>query len=656
MYKKWIIFLFIIRLSLQECQKGCLKCDSSENCEFCDILRFYKLQGKECVQVDIENCQSINFDGNCTQCIGDFYLDTSTHNCNSLPPSSLVPNCSFYSSAKNCIRCKTGFYLNESKCKAITKFVSNCEIYEEDGKCSECLRDYALDKGGLVCRLGESEQFCQFYSRTQCLTCKEKYIKNYNLKTQLSFKFESTSQKKNLANLINQIYYNRDLFKFGEVCEKVNVQNCLETMSADRCENCKNGFYLTEDLKCNKFPVPRIDFCIKYNSNYQCTECENNYLLSSDRCQLVETFENCVKYNGSASVTECVECIGEYYSSGGKCVSRNVSVNINNCLETAFKSDRCQKCEDRYIRSSDRIKCFPYISNCLEYPSTSSTASEISCSKCEDSYYLENTRSCILGTIANCKRYKNQSTCLECENQYFLNGGLCKISQTINRCQIYSSLEKDRCIFCVDNYYNFKLDQICVDGVEKPNCVEYTGATNEICSKCGQGFYLVAGQCSPITIPNCLLIENDKCISCAQDYGLDLADTSSPICSPLPSAILTNCQSNSLQNHINTETIENSFCKACTYQTVPIDHREQFLCLENTRLHLAGITEDKRDQNCIKYNLVGNCIQCGGGMYLTPDSKCATRCADDSVGTFFKLQIGHTSSNNFVIKGYNVCD
>ena len=116
---KLIAFFLAIQLTLQTCDKGCLRCASlsatstEKVCVLCDLTARYYLKDKTCVVSDAENCQVINpVDGSCAVCNQDYYLDSTTKKCVAVATDKKVTDCVAYDSSENCLVCSSGKYLS----------------------------------------------------------------------------------------------------------------------------------------------------------------------------------------------------------------------------------------------------------------------------------------------------------------------------------------------------------------------------------------------------------------------------------------------------------------------------------------------------------------------------------------------------------------
>ncbi len=650
--KKAIILITLITLIKTNCEIGCLRCSKTGKCEICDATQFYKKEKSSCLKQTKENCEIMNSSGECIQCKTNYM--PQDQNCTSVIKT--IINCEIYDKESNCVKCKNGFYLKDKGCVQVGKLIINCKQYFNADECLKCEQNYVLDKNRSVCILGEGEQYCQVYSKVKCEVCEKGYIINYGIESNNFFRFGNESSLKKVEEFYLSVFYDLKDYNFSESCEKIVVTNCLFPKTAKTCFFCKLGYFLRPDETCERFPIPRTDFCVSYNPIYECVECENGYFLTDKKCKANEPIENCILYNGKASITECLGCNGEYYVNGGKCEKRDKSVNIQNCLENNVIKDKCSECSNSFVLSSDALKCFNEISQCERYSNNSSTSDAITCSQCKPRYFVKTNKTCELGDIPNCKIYNNENICSSCDDGYYLFNGKCEKHEDIVNCTNYSDNQKNICNECKNNYFHFKFSAICEESSEIDKCFIYSGEKKEKCIQCIDGFELKNEKCELISIENCLSIQNGICTSCTTDHALDYPNNSVPQCSKLPETILQNCKKTSLNNPKNTSSVLESFCISCEKDSIPLDHREQFICIKNSNLYIYGIDEDNQVPNCLKYDINRKCIQCISPKFLNSDGLCVDSCAEDSEGTFYRLQIGSSSTNNFVIKGYNICD
>lgn len=116
---KLIACFLAIQLTIQTCDKGCLRCtnlsatSTEKVCALCDSTARYYLKDKGCTLSTAENCQAINTtDGNCAVCNQDYYLDATTKKCVAVATDKKVTDCVYYDSTQNCQLCASGKYLS----------------------------------------------------------------------------------------------------------------------------------------------------------------------------------------------------------------------------------------------------------------------------------------------------------------------------------------------------------------------------------------------------------------------------------------------------------------------------------------------------------------------------------------------------------------
>ncbi len=128
-----IFLLLLIRKTVQECLMGCLKCDSNEQCLFCNLNQLYYLKNGSCFQLDDSSCLTIDPSGKCLECKSSFYLDQDQSKC--LPISLEIENCIQYATPNSCLVCNTNYYMKNGQCEKVLKPIPNCDIYDLNQNC-----------------------------------------------------------------------------------------------------------------------------------------------------------------------------------------------------------------------------------------------------------------------------------------------------------------------------------------------------------------------------------------------------------------------------------------------------------------------------------------------------------------------------------------
>lgn len=250
-----------------------------------DTKLYYDNQLDMCVnKSNINNCLMINSLNKCELCANGYFLNTTLNICEINPTGT--NDCINYD--KNiCIECKQHYYLNKisNTCEKIAdiNIVINCKEYSSLNKCNICDRGYFLVNN--ICEIikfNDNLSLCNlpYLSINEC-TCS---------------KYSS---------------FNKMLNK----CEKID--NCISfkpnSLIAE-CTDCEQNYYL--DILSNTCRIKEylnIDYCIKYDINGLCIECDGSkgfYLYLGICIQINKTINNCRTYK---SGNKCIYCYYGYY-------------------------------------------------------------------------------------------------------------------------------------------------------------------------------------------------------------------------------------------------------------------------------------------------------------------------------------------------------
>ena len=647
--------LAIISSTNQKCSLGCLTCNEEGLCIFCDPTKNFKLEENTCTKILLENCEYIDFDGNCLKCDNSKILDIVTKKCVTI--TEKIENCFIYSSNSSCETCEKNFFISSGKCEEIKEnLIKNCEFYSTATECKECEGGYILSLDRKSCEANPSETNCAFYSRGFCENCKEGYLLNYQLFAEDIFKFETDFQKNKLNKFYNNIYFGTNSLKFVKVCKKTNIDNCEVFLDGDKCTKCKKGFYLDETYNCLQIPLPGLENCFIYDTEFTCKECaSDHYLENQSSCISVIPIDNCLQYDGTASTSRCSECIAGYYSDDSSCAERIDSKVISNCKEIDLFEDKCEICEDNFVLSSDGHRCFNSINNCENHENTTSSETEVKCLKCKSGYFLFDTLTCNMGDIVNCDIFGSRADiCNKCKNTYYLSNNACILHPDIPNCEDYSNTENLTCLKCDSNFYNFKITETCKYETPINNCVLYFDRSPIRCKECELNFYLLNNQCLSIQTKNCTKYDGNKCTECEQNHALDLTDSSSPKCSLLFTYVLSNCSKTSVETDSNKEQLDQAKCLECNDFSYPIDHKQHYVCVRNDKLEQIGIPTAKQVSGCLKYNIQKECVQCEKTHFLE-NKKCVTQCSSKVYRINRYKKIGTGGDFKIIFDGYKEC-
>ncbi|EDR25983.1 hypothetical protein EDI_168200, partial [Entamoeba dispar SAW760] len=284
-----------------------------------------------------------------------------------------------YYEGNKCVSCSNKYTLNNGKCsnKEKNQNGKNEEIYCENGKyinnnkCIKCSKSE-------ICQTNDIEIKCkyeEYLDNNKCInkTCEENMIKDQNGKC-----------NNNISYCLNKSYVNGKCVEClntyspnlkGE-CINTKIEYC-EEQNGYGCKRCKEGYYLTKDMKCLKCD-DKCETC--YGTSTYCMSCSNDKYLRNDK-----TCQSNKELNGTclqilADGSGCGICKNGYYRNGKGC-----SKCEKECL-TCNQKDKCIICGEGYFMSSTGIcKSTTTIKGCK-----GEIDKEYGCRECLTGYYLIN--------------------------------------------------------------------------------------------------------------------------------------------------------------------------------------------------------------------------------------------------------------------------
>lgn len=478
----YILFLALISLSLsspscKENQNLCLKCNIITN--LCTECQYKFLNpdseggceaSKKCT-LGKNYCNECLEDGNlCKECENGYYPD-------------LIGGCSYSDNCEisykgNCIKCKSDYLLIGNDFKICKYFGSddfqNCkEIDYSIGLCSFCQEGYFLNSGDQKCT---SVEHCAESSFGVCNLCEDNYILN----------------------------------KAKDICEekKGDFLNCILTIDGNKCDECEEGFYLSEDNKC-----VQTNFCQKaVKGSSLCSECVPGYYLTSSSIYCTKE-KNC--QFGDPKTGLCNWCINDYYLDeyDKKCKSNLEVDELKHCK--IANNGICSTCESSYYLGYDR-QCSTS-KNCVESENSL-------CIACFDGYHLGNDKKCT--NVDKCINSRNDE-CYECEDGYYydrVEKNCNQAADNLLNCKFNSMDEPKNCALCKDDFYLSLADHLCHSNKEEGpfyKC-ERTNYNGDKCQGCVGEYYLGRDDAKCNLIQGCLRSESEnKCLECGDYYCLD---------------------------------------------------------------------------------------------------------------------------------------
>ena len=603
------------------CKEGCLKCNiKTKDCLICDTLKSYKLEKKNCIKKKIKNCQIQNLSGNCLKCFGNYNLEKSTKKCIKIPEQKKISNCFSYDENQICINCMPYFILKKNKCVNVQIEIENCEFYKSDNECISCFEDFTLSFDKKKCLdnfLLYKIKGCRNLSNVYCKKCKIGFVQNFSFFNKNFFNFYNLYSKNLILKNMRKVFLNRKSFIYFNSCVKTPVQNCEIFSDFENCEICENNYFL-QNNKCLEYKNFVIDFCEVYKDKKNCEKCKEDYFLKNNKCLEILKIDNCKIYDNSFFLSRCLECFDKYYLLQNKCLLRKLSIDnfIKHCKKKDLTLDACKECEDGFFLSSDGLKCFFKLINCIIHKSIMEYENEIACEKCENGYYLNEKFFCEVGQIENCGIYENFSqTCEKCLNSFFFKNNQCIAHQNIPNCQLYSSQKEYLCDKCNKNFLNFHIEKLCIDFQKVENCLKYKQDGESGCLECELGYIQQNYICKKIENQNCAKFDFNlnKCIFCFKNYALDSINN----CLENHDYLKFTCEQTNISNQLFVpKKIKEIKCELCSENYFPV-LKDKFICVKNDYLQFEDIYEV---ENCLQYDVEKNCVLCKENYFLFKNS------------------------------------
>ena len=405
---------------------------------------------------------------------------------------------------KKCKKCEEGYYPDENGGCSYTNF---CKISYK-GDCIECKENYLLigQKFDLkFCKSIKSDDFlnCKEIGKERglCIKCEEGFYLNKGDKKCTKIENCNESIFGNCISCINGFY----LDKKENICKKQdnNLLYCKQTIDGKNCDICQDEFYSDENGKCSI-----CNFCSK-SINGTCEECINGYYLTNNL--FCSDTDNC--YYADSENGICSSCNDNYYldTKDFKCKSNKNNNEFQFCKKV--ENDRCVKCELPY-NLDEEYKC------CNTHKCAKSENGK--CILCSKNYYLGKDNYC--SSIKHCI-YSKFSQCIECEDNYYYNIAKEECLEAIDKfygCKI-SNEDGFLCNECKNNYYLRRNDSLCFEYNEENyyKCA-HTDYKGENCTKCIEGYYIGGEDHKCSLIENCAISKNEnQCIKCNNGFCLD---------------------------------------------------------------------------------------------------------------------------------------
>ena len=233
--------------------KDCLYCSKEEDqiknsnylkCNLCKTG--FSIISNKCVMCP-KNCAYCK-DGSaqCSACKRGFHLNEIKNTCEKIT----IGNCYSSENGTECDSCDSHFFLSEDKktCETCVSKVDKCNFCnkrkEKDFNCYSCIRGYSYNKVEKKC--DKCIENCEYCREKKCTFCVQGFF----------------------------------LEKGSDICQKCEIENCMDCDTADKCGDCLDTFFFnSESKKCEKCDNNCLE-CSGKKDN--CTLCPIDYFKFSE--------------------------------------------------------------------------------------------------------------------------------------------------------------------------------------------------------------------------------------------------------------------------------------------------------------------------------------------------------------------------------------
>lgn len=664
-YLNFYIFslIYLFEQISAECGVGCMKCNTKNECLYCDLSINYILVKETCVQSFNANCLYQNQNGTCVTCQFGYY-PSYENRC--VAVDLFIPNCAIMSSRTICKYCNPGYYPKNNFCAEALYPVEDCLYLKSDGFCEVCVPGSYLFFDSSLCLILATNATCLGYSQIACQTCNATYqMERNNYLNMIKY------GKWDMVTFLLNAYHNQVLNILIPMCLPIAVQNCVKIINQTICLTCQSGFNLINNT-CQPQNLTNIENCIAFSIDYQCIRCNNDSYLSNGNCITFPLVENCLLYKlipdkKTSSPTflfalgSCVQCSTGFYANFNTCFGRLTSMAILNCLNINPIADNCEKCAIGFNLTTDKLACLLSINNCIEYQFSTINDNNFICKTCQTGLFFNYlTSSCVTSSTYGCEKSdQGVDSCIECrEGYYSKNKNICTVHSFYNilSCNKWSKKIPQLCNECPENHVSLIVSNFCLfSSTFIKNCQIY--ASSSTCSSCYFPYTLdsTKTECIISSIMGCMNIDsNGECITCFSynntnfNQSLPMILSSSKTCVFQDIEQFINCRS--LQ--VNGAQISCESCVNNYYPFILPFFRGTCLPLDSYKLQNPAISSILA--NCEFLDLVKNvCIRCNIGYFIS-NGACVTACSAGN-GVYGQMIVQDFSNQQTYIYNKNYC-
>ena len=378
------------------------------------------------------------------------------------------------------------------------------------------------------------------------------------------------------------INLNKGISSNNNTCFEYSCEEC-NSQEYGNCTKCRFGWTLIDGT------------CPCFNSS--CAVCATGF-FSTDSCQLCKKGYVWDNYHCICNISNCEQCgeneclvckIGYYYN-------RNTS-----------------ECEE--IKDEDKIDCYDW--NC------DICFSELygKCIKCKKGFKLQN---------GYCVRKINFTDFGSCPYNYFLEGDYCypncdRLDCPIKYNNSISLCPYNKCLLCNNNRLSILND--CDNSNECSsikgclNCV-----TNDECSYCNRGYYLLGGLCYKCIEGCSICYNNYSCEYCLSGFEL----TSDKKCNLTYNFDFDLDKYNKYKEEFLNKTCSDDKCLICTFRN---EEEKCKKCINGYDIYMDHQCR-KCSSNCLDCRFLNEsndfCLECESGYKINDEGKCSLICSDEN--------------------------
>lgn len=479
-----------------------LKCDVCDPKYVLSGISATEVTGKFCYpDTGLQNCRLAKSEKVCVACSSDLFGLVS-----GLCIKGSILKCKAYnheydSYSEKCTKCSYGYYVDSSSNRCLEGSVNYCLSYDDDNPflCNACQAGY------LVVNIADNKTYCYRKDATlgcdslsltsgdkggiiNCLTCKDAH-----------------------QNILydNEMNNNKTLclgFNFILNCKSYDIGNILDE-STFECTECEQYFYVSSNKCQSRANVS--DNCLKYSiKEDKCILCDSNSYLSQNGNRCNEYPKGILGCKSYLSNSKCISCSSDRYLSNNQCLS--AKNKIENC--SGYSEDGvCSECKNYFILT-DNVCKQSLTFNCATY------ISDKECATCNKGYVLEkflDIVKCVAKFYDGCEELdiNYPYPCLKCDRSYYIEDGKCKVPNIIEYCVEY--LKKKKCSKCKKGYILSDYGQSCfpsetISHVVDPQCNDLVLLDTPTYLKCASGYYFLNGLCRG----SCNIYGYDGCLLC----------------------------------------------------------------------------------------------------------------------------------------------